>query len=132
MRTLLADGKARSAEELCAAGIREGLLADGTIPNYVRNSIKTLLDRQRDRGEAPEFVQLRDGRYRLDVPVDAFAAHDDPVPSDHAVETLIARLAASALRKAALQSGGRTEHWLGGEGRGQGCFFKGVQLQGLF
>ena len=105
VRTLLADGKARSADELCASGIRQGLLADGTIPNYVRNSIKTLLDRQRDRGEAPEFVQLRDGRYRLDVPVDAFAAHDDPVPSDHAIETLIARLAASAFRKAALEPG---------------------------
>jgi hypothetical protein len=105
VRTLLADGKARSAEELCASAIGQGLLADGTIPNYVRNSIKTLLDRQRDRGEAPEFVQLRDGRYRLDVPVDAFAAHDDPVPSDHTIETLIARLAASAFRKAALEPG---------------------------
>jgi len=105
IRTLLADGKAHSAEELCALGIRQGLLAESTIPNYVRNAIKTLRDRQRDRGEAPEFVQLRDGRYRLDLPVDAFAGHDDPVPVDHAIEALIARLAASAYRKAALEPG---------------------------
>jgi hypothetical protein len=98
VRTLLADGKAHSAEELCALGIRQGLLGEATIPNYVRNAIKTLLDRQRDRGEAPEFVQLRDGRYRLDLPVDAFGGHDDPVPVDHAIEALIARLAASAHR----------------------------------
>ena len=88
IRTLLADGKAHSAEELCALGIRQGLLAETTIPNYVRNAIKTLLDRQRDRGEAPEFVQLRDGRYRLDLPVDAFARHDDPVPVSHAIEVI--------------------------------------------
>jgi hypothetical protein len=61
VRTLLADGKAYSADELCALGIRNGLLAPATIPNYVRNAIKTLLDRQRDRGEKPEFVLLRDG-----------------------------------------------------------------------
>jgi hypothetical protein len=105
VRTLLADGRARSAEELCALGIRQGLLAEETIPNYVRNAIKTLLDRQRDRGEVPEFVQLRDGRYRLDVPVDAFAGHDDPVPVDHAIEALIVRLASSAYRKTPLELG---------------------------
>jgi hypothetical protein len=80
IRTLLADGKAYSAEELCALGIEHKLLAPSTIPNYVRNAIKTLLDRQHDRGEKPEFVLLRDGRYRLDMPVDAFAGHDDPEP----------------------------------------------------
>ena len=105
IRTLLADGKAHSAEELCALGIRQGLLAESTIPNYVRNAIKTLLDRQRDRGEAPEFVLLRDGRYRLDLPVDAFAGHDDPVPVDHAIEALIVRLAASAYRGTPLEPG---------------------------
>jgi len=105
IRTLLADGRAHSPEELCALGIRQGLLAEGTIPNYVRNAIKTLLDRQRDRGEALEFVQLRDGRYRLDLPVDAFAGHDDPVPADRAIVALIARLAASAYRKTPLEPG---------------------------
>jgi len=105
IRTLLADGKARSADELCALGVEHGLLAEGTIPNYVRNAIKTLLDRQRDRGEAPEFVQLRDGRYRVDLPVDAFGGHDDPVPVDAAIEALIARLASSAYRKTALEAG---------------------------
>lgn len=105
IRTLLADGKAHSAEELCALGVQQGLLVEGTIPNYVRNAIKTLLDRQRDRGEQPEFVQLRDGRYRLDLPVDAFAGHADPVPVDAALEALISRLAASAVRKTALEPG---------------------------
>jgi hypothetical protein len=99
IRTLLADGKAYSAEELCALGIEQKLLAPATIPNYVRNAIKTLLDRQRDRGEKPEFVLLRDGRYRLDMPVDAFAGHDDPAPTDPAIEALIARLTASAHRR---------------------------------
>jgi hypothetical protein len=105
VRTLLADGKAHSVDELCALGIQHGLLAESTIPNYVRNAIKTLLDRQRDRGEVPEFVQLRDGRYRLDLPVDAFAGHDDPVPADPAIAALVARLAASAYGKAALEPG---------------------------
>src|ERR1700731_3281687 len=82
IRTLLADGKAYSAHEICALGLERGLLASGTIPNYVRNAIKTLLDRQRDRGDKPEFVLLRDGRYRLDLPVDAFAAHEDPLPAN--------------------------------------------------
>lgn len=105
IRTLLADGKAHSAEELCALGIHQGLLAESTIPNYVRNAIKTLLDRQRDRGDVPEFVQLRDGRFRLDLPVDAFAGHDDPVPVDRAIEALIVRLGSSAYGKAALEAG---------------------------
>ncbi len=105
IRTLLADGKACSAEELCALGIEHKLLAPGTIPNYVRNAIKTLLDRQRDRGEKPEFMLLRDGRYRLDMPVDAFAGHDDPEPSNPAVEALIARLEASAHRLTPAQPG---------------------------
>ncbi len=105
VRTLLADGKPLSAEELCALGIRQGLLPEGTIPNYVRNAIKTLLDRQRDRGEPPEFVQLRDGRYRLDLPVDAFGAHDDPLPVNATIEALIARLVESAYRKTPLEPG---------------------------
>jgi hypothetical protein len=95
---MLADGKAYSADELCALGIEHKLLAPQTIPNYVRNAIKTLLDRQRDRGEKPEFVLLRDGRYRLDMPVDAFAGHNDPEPSNPAIDALIARLEASAHR----------------------------------
>ncbi|MDB5072046.1 MAG: hypothetical protein JWM87_3157 [Candidatus Eremiobacteraeota bacterium] len=99
VRTLLADGKAYSAEELCARGIDHKLLAPSTIPNYVRNAIKTLLDRQRDRAEKPEFVLLRDGRYRLDMPLDAFAGHDDPEPANPRIEALIARLEASAHRR---------------------------------
>jgi Restriction endonuclease len=105
IRTLLADGKAYSAEELCALGIEHKLLAPATIPNYVRNAIKTLLDRQRDRGEKPEFVLLRDGRYRLDMPVDAFAGHDDPEPSNPAIEALIASLQSSAYRRTPAQPG---------------------------
>ncbi len=105
IRTLLADGKAYSAEDLCALGIQHGLLAPGTIPNYVRNAIKTLLDRQRDRGEKPEFVELRDGRYRLDVPVDSFASHDDPQPSNPAIEALVVRLEASAYRRTPAEPG---------------------------
>jgi hypothetical protein len=99
VRTLLADGKAYSADELRALGIAQKLLVPATIPNYVRNAIKTLLDRQHDRGEKPEFALLRDGRYRLDMPVDAFAQHDDPEPSNPAIEALIARLEASAHRR---------------------------------
>ncbi|MDP9025518.1 MAG: hypothetical protein M3N13_09115, partial [Candidatus Eremiobacteraeota bacterium] len=99
VRTVLADGKAYSAEELCALGIEHKLLPPSTIPNYVRNAIKTLLDRQRDRAEKPEFVLLHDGRYRLDMPLDAFAGHDDPEPSNPAIEALIARLEASAHRR---------------------------------
>ncbi len=99
IRTLLADGKAYSAEQLCALGLEHKLLTPGTIPNYVRNAIKTLLDRQRDRGEKPEFVLLRDGRYRLDMPVDAFAGHDDPAPADPAIEALIAKMEMSAHRR---------------------------------
>jgi hypothetical protein len=99
VRTLLADGKAHSAEELCALGIEHGLLTPSTIPNYVRNAIKTLLDRQRDRGEKPEFVLLRDGRYRNDVPLDAFAGHADPEPVSAEIEAIVARLEASAHRR---------------------------------
>jgi hypothetical protein len=96
VRALLADGKAYSAEDLCALGVQRGLLPAGTIPNYVRNAIKTLLDRQLDRGETPEFVLLRDGRYRLNLPVDPFAGHDDAVLRDPQIEALIVRLGQSA------------------------------------
>jgi len=99
IRTLLADGKAYSADDLCRLGIEHKLLAPSTIANYVRNAIKTLLDRQRDRGEKAEFVLLRDGRYRFDMPVDAFAGHDDAEPVDPAIESLIARLASSVHRR---------------------------------
>lgn len=105
VRALLGEGKAYSAEELCALGIQRGLLPAGTIPNYVRNAIKTLLDRQLDRGETPEFVQLRDGRYRLNEPVDPFAAHGDPVSSDAGIEALVVRLRASAYRRTAPEAG---------------------------
>lgn len=105
VRALLAGGKAYSAEELCTIAIERGLLPPGTIPNYVRNAIKTLLDRQLDRGETPEFVLLRDGRYRLNVPIDPFAAHHDAPRQDDEIEALIARLRQSAYRRTATGPG---------------------------
>ena len=99
VRAILADGKAYAAEDLCTIAIERGLLPAGTIPNYVRNAIKTLLDRQLDRGETPEFVLLRDGRYRLNIPIDPFAGHHDELPRDDQIESLIARLRQSAYRR---------------------------------
>jgi hypothetical protein len=64
VRALLADGQARSAEDLCALGIQRGLLPAETIPNYVRNAIKTLLDRQRDRAIEALVARLAASAHR--------------------------------------------------------------------
>jgi len=70
IRTVLADGHARSIEDICREGIARGILAPTSLPAYVEHAMATLLDRQRDRGETPEFLVLPDGRYRRNVPID--------------------------------------------------------------
>lgn len=101
MRQLLGDGAARSAEELCASGIANGLLAATTKVKYVENALRGLIDRQTLRGERPDFVELADGRFRLNVPLEPFPADHIALAPDPELDTLIDRLRASATRKIA-------------------------------
>jgi hypothetical protein len=101
VRRILADGHARSAAEICRAGIAQSILAPTTIPAYVEHAIATLLDRQRDRGERAEFVVLPDGRYRRNVPLDPFEHHRDAVSSHPGLDALVARLRSDVVRAGA-------------------------------
>ncbi len=98
VRAILADERAHSAAEICASAIARGLLPASTIPAYVQHGIATLLDRQRDRGEKPEFVLLPDGTYRLNVPLNPFAGHVEPKHDRKALDGLIAQLRAAVVR----------------------------------
>lgn len=66
----------------------------------MQHGIATLLDRQRDRGEKPEFVLLPDGTYRLNVPINPFAGHVEPKPDRTALDALIATLRKTVVRDA--------------------------------
>ena len=55
VRTLLADGKAYSAEELCALGIEHGLLPGGD--DSEREITESLADFERENGPLSETVR---------------------------------------------------------------------------
>lgn len=99
VRAVLADGKPHTAAEICSEGIARGLLPTTTIPAYVQHGIATLLDRERDRGEKPEFVILPDGAYRLNVPVNPYEGFPDPVRHRAVIDPLIATLRATVVRE---------------------------------
>jgi DNA primase len=101
LKHLLADGKAHAAEDLCAAGIAAKLLPPGTKPKYVVNAVRGLIGRQQLRGERADFVELADGRFRLNVPVDPFSSDHQPAVTDPEVEALCRRLSDAANRKIA-------------------------------
>jgi hypothetical protein len=101
VRTILADGHAHSAEDICREGIARKILVPTTIPSYIEHAIATLLDRQRDRGERPEFLILPDGRYRRNVPIDPFEGHRDAARSYPELNALVARLRADVRREGA-------------------------------
>jgi hypothetical protein len=99
MRQLLADGRAMSVEDLCKAGIDAGLLPAGTVPKYVYQAIAGAINRSLLRGERPEFVELSDGRFRLNVRADMFTGHRDPVRPNPELDSFIGRLRASSRRE---------------------------------
>jgi hypothetical protein len=99
VKTLLAGGRARSAEDLCTAGIAAKLLPPGTLAKYVYNAIVGLIGRQQLRGERPDFVELADGRFRLNVPLDPFPFEAQPAVPNPAVDALCDRIRAAANRK---------------------------------
>jgi bifunctional non-homologous end joining protein LigD len=101
LKQLLADGKAHAAEELCAAGIAAKLLPPSTVPKYIVNAVRGLIGRQQLRGERADFVELVDGRFRLNIPVDPFSSDHQPAVVDANVESLCRRLKATANRKIA-------------------------------
>jgi bifunctional non-homologous end joining protein LigD len=99
LKQLLADGQAHAADDLCAAGIAAHLLPPGTKPEYVVNAVRGLIGRQTLRGERPDFVELVDGRFRLNVPLDPFPAEPEPAVHNPDVDELCERLRATANRK---------------------------------
>lgn len=94
LRLLLADGKARTPDELCAAAIAKGLVPSGTIAKYVYNALVGCIEREQLRGEKPTFQELPDGRFRLNVPVDPFASFAQTSKRDPAADAIAARLRA--------------------------------------
>lgn len=101
LKQLLADGKAHAAEDLCAAGIAAKLLPPGTKAKYIVNAVRGLIGRQQLRGERADFVELADGRFRLNVPVEPFSSEHQPPVVNPEVEALCQRLTATANRKIA-------------------------------
>ncbi len=121
VRAILVDERAHSAAEICASAIARGLLPASTIPAYVQHGIATLLDRQRDRGEKPEFVLLPDGTYRLNVPVNPFAGHVEPKHDRKALDALIAQLRAAVVRNVPADPADGPNYWGAIRARGCGC-----------
>jgi DNA primase len=101
VRAILADGRARTMDAICEEAIALGLVPATTIGNYIRNSVTTVIDRERRRGETPEFVILPDGRCRANVPVDPFPSFAAATVPDAETEALVARLARSSVRDVA-------------------------------
>jgi hypothetical protein len=100
LRQILADGRARSLDELCNAGVKPGLLPAGTIPKYVYQAVAAAIDRSILRGERAEFIELSDGRFRLNVRPDMFTGHRDAVQPNPELDTFIAHLHATSRREA--------------------------------
>lgn len=94
LRTLLADGTPRTPDELCELAIAKGLVPKGTIAKYVYNALVGCINREQLHGDKPTFVELPDGRFRLNVPLDPFASFAQPQKSDAAADAIVARLRA--------------------------------------
>ena len=99
LRELLSDGRARTVEDLCAEAIKRGLVPASTKPKYFFHAVDTVIDRAQLRGEKPEFVVLLDGRIRLNIPIDPFAAHKDPDARSAELDEFIKHLEATAYRR---------------------------------
>jgi DNA primase len=99
LKQLMADGKAHAAEDLCAAGIAAKLLPPQTKPDYIINAVRGLIGREQLRGDHIDFVELADGRFRLNVPVEPFPSEHEAAPNDPNGDALIKRLRDTANRK---------------------------------
>ncbi len=108
VRTLLADGEPHSAQELCASGVARHLLPAGTIAKYVYNAIVGSINRDQLRGLRPAFVELEDGRFRLNVPVDPFRGFAFTKKSDPGTERIIQNLVNFSRRRATPDSAGQS------------------------
>jgi hypothetical protein len=89
VRTILADGHARDAHELCRIAIERGMLPPAEKWSYVLHAIQTLLSRQEARHETPEFIQSPDGKFRINAPVDVFANVPDRLDVPAELKTFI-------------------------------------------
>jgi Holliday junction resolvase len=98
VRTILADGHARDAHELCRIAIERGMLPPTEKWSYVLHAIETLLSRQQQRGETPEFVQLPDGKFRINAPIDVFANIPDKLDIPAELKTFIEYLEKASAR----------------------------------
>ena len=92
MQKLLTDGSAASPEDLCARGIAAHLLPPETIPKYVYNALVGSINRDQLRGARATFVELADGTFRLNVPLDPFASFALPEKANGAADAIIRTL----------------------------------------
>jgi DNA primase len=94
---ILADGRARSAEELLKEGIARGLLRPSTSYKYVYNALVEYINRNVARERRPLVVQTLDRAFRINEPLDDWPDVDLPpvAPPDDESKALIARLRAT-------------------------------------
>lgn len=95
---ILGDGKARSADELCAQAIARGLVPKTTRRKYVYSALIEYIARAIGRGRKPPIVQDEARNFRLNEPPDDWP--DLPLPAraapDAQTQALCDRLASTA------------------------------------
>ncbi|HEY6327286.1 MAG TPA: hypothetical protein VIW73_12320 [Candidatus Cybelea sp.] len=68
--SILADGKARSADEILAEAQRRELLGSAETPKLVQNALSQFIQRALARGRKPIVLKEPGGRFRLNRPLD--------------------------------------------------------------
>lgn len=75
-QAVLADGKARTADEILAQGQRLGLFASRETRKHIYTALSQYVQRTLGRGRKPFIIEEPDRRFRLNRPVDDWPAID--------------------------------------------------------
>ena len=73
---ILADGKARTADEILAEGRRRGLLETAQTRKHIYTALSQYVERTLGRGRKPVITEDADRRFRLNRPIDDWPAID--------------------------------------------------------
>lgn len=73
---ILADGKARSADEILAEAVKRGLLDQNQTRKHLYTALSQYIQRALGRGNKPLLVEESDHRFRLNRPMDDWPAID--------------------------------------------------------
>ena len=95
---VLADGTARSAEQILAEAVKDGLLAADYNPRYLYTALIEYIARANGNGRKPYIVQDENRNFRLNEPPDDWPNLNPPPPRapDPQAQALVDRLTATA------------------------------------